>query len=299
MDQPTRNTVKVIARHRAECPVKDQGMVGDLEKFPKLSRCKCPKSLLVYEADRQKQYAVSAHTPSWAEAEKRAQEKRDSWDPRLARLKQFEDEKEAKQVRIEEAVALYLKDMKARLGDNGTVEMTRTLLGRVNLDTNHVEKNGHLFNWLEKLSANKRPTYIADITITHLTEWRSSWDFGDYTTAQRWGMVKIFFNFCESQGWIQDSPARKLGRIKYEKGGRTAIFSDRQYDDILAAIKADAPENVPAKTRASWQERLTAFVQLLRWSGMAPIDAVQFRRNGSTPRAFSNIAVRKPARLPR
>src|SRR5262249_47195097 len=34
---------------------------------------------------------------------------------------------------------------------------------------------------------------------------------------------------------------------------------------------------VPAKTRASWQERLGAFVELLRWSGMAPIDAVQFR----------------------
>jgi integrase len=274
MPQPTRNTVKVIARHRADCPVKSKGMMGDI---PELARCKCPKSLLVYEADRKKQYAVSAHTTSWAEAEKQAQEKRDSFDPRLARLQRLEAEKEAKAVRIEEAVALYVADMAARLGDNGTVEMARALFGHVNPETKQVEKNGHLFNWLEKIPAATRPTYIADITTAHLTQWRASWKFADYTAAQRWGMVRSFFNFCESQGWIQDSPARKLRRVEYAKGGRTAIFTDRQYQDILGAIPASDPENVPAKTRASWRERITAFVELLRWSGMAPIDAVQFR----------------------
>ena len=272
-----RNTVKVIARHRADCPVKDQGLVGDLEKFPKLARCRCPKALVIYEADRKKQRMVAAHTTSWAQAEKQAQEHRDSWDPRLARLRELEAEKETKQTRIETAVGLHLADMVARLGDGGSVELARSMFGHVDPETKEIEKNGHLFDWLEKIPVATRPVYITDITPAHLTQWRASWKFSDYTAAQRWGMVRTFFNFCEAQGWILDSPARKLRRIEYEKGGRTAIFTDKQYQEILDAIPGYEPENVPAGTRASWPQRILTFVELLRWSGMAPIDAVQFR----------------------
>jgi len=76
-------------------------------------------------------------------------------------------------------------------------------------------------------------------------------EFEDYTGAQRWGMVRSFFNFCETQGWIQDSPARKLRRIDYEKAAATAIFTDKQYAAILEAIANYEPENVPTATRAN------------------------------------------------
>ncbi len=140
-----------------------------------------------------------------------------------------------------------------------------------------VTKDGHLFHWLATIPVSKRPVHIADINPSHVTAWRASWKFNDYTRAQRWGMVKSFFNFCERQGWIQNSPARGLGRIKYPKGSRTAIFTDRQYAAILATIPNYEPENVPAATRAAWQQRIMTFVEFLRWSGMALIDAVQFR----------------------
>jgi integrase len=90
-------------------------------------------------------------------------------------------------------------------------------------------------------------------------------------------MVRSFLNFCENQGWIQDSPARKLRRIDYDRGSRTAIFTDKQYESVLRAVAGYKPENVPAATRDSWQLRITGFVELLRWSGMALIDAVQFQ----------------------
>src|SRR5206468_7373080 len=61
------------------------------------------------------------------------------------------------------------------------------------------------------------------------------------------------------------------------KGNRTAIFTDDQYAAILDAVSLYDPENVPAATRKSWQRRLTTFVELSRWSGMALTDAVQFR----------------------
>lgn len=138
-----------------------------------------------------------------------------------------------------------------------------------------------LFKWVDKYNTEKladnRVTYVGDITPAHLTEWRASWDFGsDTTSARSWSMVKGFFNFCTAQGWIADSPARKLKNISVVKGNRTAIFTEEQYQQILDAIPLYLPENVPPATRKSWQRRMTVFTELLRWSGMAPVDAVMY-----------------------
>ena len=68
-----------------------------------------------------------------------------------------------------------------------------------------------------------------------------------------------------------------MKRLNVVKGNRTAIFTDEQYQKILDSVTLYDPENVPAATRKGWQQRLMAFVELLRWSGMALIDAIQFR----------------------
>jgi len=267
-------TVNVVVRHSASCKDKNRG--GDWR------RCRCPKALLVYEGQGSgKNRRVSARTRSWEQAEKRAQELRDSWDPEKVELKRLRAEKKQCQVRLEEAVALFLADQITRLGDNGTVQNSRSLLGHINPETRTVTRAGRLFWWVEKYNAGKpdgqRITYVADITPTHLTEWRASWSLGtDTTNCNRWTRAKEFFNFCEAQGWIDDSPARKLKNISVAKGNRTAIFTEDQYTQILNAIPLYAPENVPVATRMAWQRRLTVFTELLRWSGMAPVDAVLY-----------------------
>jgi integrase len=120
-----------------------------------------------------------------------------------------------------------------------------------------------LCGWFVKLLAANRPVHISEVTPAHLIAWPSSWTLGDLTAAIRWGNAKTFFNFCEGQGWISDSPARRIRPTKTAFGGRTAIFSDGQYTAILNA--------------AHGQHRLTAFIELLRWGGTALVDAVQFR----------------------
>ena len=267
---PKARTVKVQVRHATDCK--------DRKKGVDWRRCNCPKVLRVYEgggagANRR----IATKTREWAEAERQAQRLRDSWDPVKAELARLKAEKESKQVPIAEAVALYISDMVARLGDNGTVATARSLLAHVDADSKDIKKHGHLSLFLDKLPPATRPLYVSDLSSALLTQWRASWKFSDYTAAQRWGVARSFFNFCESQGFIQDSPARKLRRIDYSKGSRTAIFTDKQYEAILKAIAAYEPENVNALTRASWKERVAAFVELLRWSGMALIDAVQLR----------------------
>jgi integrase len=267
---PEIRSVKVQVRHSASCKDKSRG--SDWR------RCHCRKILRVYEGGgRGANKRIATKTRSWEEAERQAQELRDSWDPLKAELKRLKAQKEANQVTIEEAVGLYLADMIARLGEKGTVGMARSLFGHIDPKTKSVDKPGHLFLWLDRIPTDKRPQYIADLNPPLLTHWRASWKFADYTAAQRWGMVKSFFNFCERQGWIQDSPARKLRQIDYASGSRTAIFTDDQYDAILAAVTDYEPENISVITKAVWKERLTAFLELLRWSGMALIDAVQYR----------------------
>ncbi len=264
-------TVKVIVRHSSTCKDKNRGS--------EWRKCRCRKAILIYDgggsgANRR----ISAKTRSWELAEKTAQEYRDAYDPDKLELKLLRAEKERKQVRIEDAVALYLEDMVSRLGDNGTVAMARSMFGDVDPETKAIKSNGRLFDWLDTLPTYQRPTYISEITPAHIAGWRASWKFGsDLTAANRWSMVKGFFNFCEAQDWIDDSPARKLKRIVAEKGSRTAIFTDAQYTKILDAVPLYDPENVPAATRKAWQRRLTTFIELLRWSGMALVDAVQFR----------------------
>lgn len=266
-------TAKVIVRHSGKCSDRARGLDWH--------RCNCRKSILVYDGKTRNKdgkltnRTISAKTRSWSRAESFCQSWLDQFDPEKQELKRLRAEKERKETRIEEAVATFVADKIARLGDNGTVGMIRSLLGHVNPETKQVERGGHFFYWLDRQVP--RPAFLSELTPAHLTAWRASWKFDDYTAAQRWGMVTDFFSFCERQGWVQDSPARKLQKLEYERGNRTAIFSDAQYEAVLSAVERYEPENVPDATRKGWKQRLTTFLELLRWSGMALIDAVQFR----------------------
>jgi integrase len=234
-------TVQVTVRHSVDCK--------DREKGPNWPRCNCRKTLCIYQNGKQKR--ISAQTRSWKEAEHEAQRYRDKFDPKAQELERLRTAEEQKHLPIEKSIAAYLTDMIHRLGDNGTVSAARNLLEH------------SLLEWLAKLTPAERPNYISEITPIHLMAWRASWKLADLTAAIRWVNVKTFFNFCEAQRWIPDSPARRIRAPKVARGGRTAIFTDAQYAAIIDA--------------ASGQQRLTTFIELLRWSGMALADAVQFR----------------------
>lgn len=259
-------TVTVIVRHSIDCKDKKRG--------PDWRKCDCRKSLVVYHDGRTSR--ISAKTRSWERAENFAREYRDQFDPEKQELRRLRAEESAKQVPLADAVHAYYADMIARLGDNGTVAMARSLFGHIDADTKAVDKNGHFFDWLDR--QNPRPLYISEITPAHISSWRAGWRFGDLTASQRWSMVKGFFAFCEAQGWIDDSPTRKLKPPKVARGNRTAIFTDKQYDSILkAAARFEPSENVPLQTKRAWRERLHAFVELMRWTGMDLVDTVQWR----------------------
>lgn len=199
----------MIVRHSADC--KDKAKGGDWRK------CDCPKALLIYEGEGTgKNRRVSAKTRSWAKAEKAAQEILDSWDPEKVELKQLRAKKEREQVRIEDAIALYIQDQIRNLGDNGTVAMIRSLLGHVN-EKGTVVSNGRLFDWLDTLLPGERPTYIAEFSPAHITAWRIVGLRQRSHSRESLAHGQKLFQFCEAQGWVADNPARKLKRLKVKK----------------------------------------------------------------------------------
>src|SRR5260370_39442316 len=143
----TRRTVNAVVRHSADCK--------DASKGPEWRRCRCPKSLRIYEDGRERR--ISAKTRSWEQADRFAQEYLDSFDADKQELKRLRTAKERQQVKIEEALALYLAGMAARLADNGKVAMARSLFGNGDPETKAGLRNGHLLHWLVSLPTPQRP----------------------------------------------------------------------------------------------------------------------------------------------
>jgi len=74
--------------------------IVDRGKGSNWRHCDCWKSLLVYDGEPRK------NNRAWEEAQKRAQDLRDSWDPLKVELNRLRAEEERKQVRIEAASGL-------------------------------------------------------------------------------------------------------------------------------------------------------------------------------------------------
>jgi len=65
------------------------------------------------------------------------------------------DAQRGKTVSVEHAVFAYLQDQIARLGDNGTVSRTRTLLGDVD-ENDLIKRPGKFFAWLDGQMPRRR-----------------------------------------------------------------------------------------------------------------------------------------------
>jgi len=268
-------TATVFVRHGDSCP--------DSARGPQHRKCNCRKYVLRYDSATQQQKKVSAKTRSWEKAEAAAREWVDDKDPAKQEMKRLQaalEKKEGAAVTIETAVAKYLADMIYRLGDNGTVGRARTLLGNVAADGT-IKRNGKLFDWLDRQAP--RPVFISDITPTHLMDWRNGWNYGDGTAFQAWCDTKTFFKFCRKQGWIPVNPGDGIRHPKRAAGNRTATFSDKQYDAIVAA--------------ATGNQRVHTFLALLRWSGMAIVDAVQFDKKSVDDAGVLRYKRQKTAKL--
>jgi integrase len=291
-------TYKVISRHSAQCPHKDEGR--------EYIKCGCRKHISVYdpriEDPKKRQDTIKTKTRSWADAELIAQAYRDKLNPDKqraaeaeARLQAIQAEKQSQTATIEKAVAKFLvfkKNNPSRRSSrrsgptaDSTMETYRILLGDVDPTSLKVKRTGQLLNWLE--TQTPRPLLISDLTQDKVDDFRATWKFGsDLTTANTWTRLKTFFDYCKNAKWIKEHPFDGRTRPTVQEGGRTTAFTDSQYKtilDTLADQEAKTKQSGTPKTQFETEKkladikRLLTLVELMRWGGLALHDAVNFK----------------------
>jgi hypothetical protein len=282
-------TYRVISRHKADCPYKDKGQ--------NYVKCECKKHIAVYDPritnpiERQK--TIPARTRDWEVAERIAVAYRDQHDPDKARataaeaqLKAMQMKTESLNVTIEKAVSMFLAAKRKEGISPNRIERYIPLLGNVDPQTLTFQANrrgnkGRLSAWLDTL--NPRPVYISDLTPVLIEEFRNSFDFGsDLTDFGTFGDLKRFLQYCVDRGWSSLIISRRqmagINAPRVKAGSRTTAFSDEQYDNIIAAIKNKYPDHDP-KDAYRDAHRLRAFIELMRYGGLALGDAVFFNLN--------------------
>jgi integrase len=277
-------TYTVICRHNPKkCPV------GKRKGWNWLD-CNCRKHIQVYDPRipdaKKRQSLIATKTRSAQDAEILAQAYRDQHNPDKvraaeaeAKIRAFEATETAQTTTIEKAVAAFLvwksenpsRAKGAKLSGKAaamTMKGWRTLLGDV--QNGVVKTKGRLFAWLEK--QNPRPVLISDLTSVLMDEFRADWGLGSLTANKAYTNLNAFFNYCRDRGkWIKENPLDGSKPPTYEDGNRTAAFSDKQYESILNTLAK--------RDQTDANRRLLTLVELLRWSGMAIIDAVNFHRS--------------------
>jgi integrase len=106
--------------------------------------------------------------------------------------------------------------------------------------------------------------YLSSLTLDALTTYRGTWIGGGLSKTKQQERLRAFFGWCVKRDWITKNPAEHLSAFNVDHTP-TMPFTAEEMITILAACG-----RYPARNRT----KMTALVQLLRWSGLRIGDAV-------------------------
>jgi integrase/recombinase XerD len=239
--------VSVWTRHSSGC---------DHREDINYRRCGCPKHLHWHHGGRQ--FRKSARTRSWEHAWRKAQAV--ELEYRQRELGEKPQKHEA--VTVERAVELYLADKCSQRLQEVTLKKLETIFRK------------RLLAW-----CNQQGIYfLFDLDLSHLREWRSTWQDGPLASKKKQERVRGFFYFCHSSGWIQDNPATGLSRIKVDQRP-TDYFTRKEFARIIDSTYLYDSKSVDKKEMLHNSTRLRTMTWLLRYSGLAIRDAITLERS--------------------
>jgi integrase/recombinase XerD len=234
--------VTIFVRHSADCKY-----AGD--EFCK--RCDCSKHLRW--THERKQVRISAHTRSWAEAERKKREIEDQLTGRVPETKPRETQRGTRQ-----AVETYLT---AKTSENLTKATIRKLRFQLGQFVDFVEKRSKFFP--------------AEITSQDVIDFRASWTtWGDLTRIKAQQNLRGFIRFaCKGN---RDELLDALGAIKQTREGRERRkpkpLTEAELEKLLAQVPItfeDEPSKIPL---------VTAFIKGAVGTGLACVDMVHLER---------------------
>jgi hypothetical protein len=224
-NKPSTTTITVITRHGTykgvECPQTD----------PAYKRCKCRKSLYIYEGG--KVTYRSAKTRSWEQAEKVAQAERDKRDPVKVRLQEI-NAAEAKRKALLKSSSITITD---------AVDRWLLSLSKESKKTDVVRKRA---GWRIKAWAEDQGIEtVREITPDALDLWHGKWvkdaemrynRLGQTSSAHFQSRLKSFFVWCLATRQITFDPSALLKPIALSKT-RTQPLTPAQFDELLTKIE--------------------------------------------------------------
>jgi integrase len=234
--------IAIFVRHSEECKHADDELYR---------RCNCRKHLRW--THNGVQYRKTAGTRSWADAE---QAKRDLEDQLAGRTSAPSAENNAQT--IAGAVSLFIADKNVQ-------GLTPDLIKKYTL-------------WLGRLRTyceGRGVFVVKGITRELVTGFCEDWPKlypSTYTRAKLRERYKSFLRYCYEAQWLERVPA--WPKIKIEEPP-TMPLSAEEYMRLLEVI----PGVVRRRNPAVWEARVRALFQLMRWSGLAIMDALTLRRN--------------------
>lgn len=280
-NNPATTTVTVFTRHNDDCP-------KAADRFWK--RCKCRKSLYIYEAG--KVTNISARTRSWEQAEKVAQAERDKRDPVRVRLQEIEAEEARKRaevtansITVPDAVDRWLKSLPKE--SNKTEVVRARAAWRIKA-------------WAEDQGIET----VREITPDVLDFWRGKWAknaekrynrLGQTSSAHFQSRLKAFFIWSLGIGQIDRNPAVLLKPIPLSKE-RTQPLSKTQFDELLTKIEPFTAGTVNQEYKGYAQE-LRALFLLQRWAGLRILDCLLLPRTGLVGNRISLVTKKNGAKI--
>lgn len=158
-------------------------------------------------------------------------------------------------VSVKEAVQRFLADAEARKLKEPTLRKYKQIMGEF------------------KVSFDGRA--LRSLSVDDLRVLRESWKLSSSSARKRIELLRGFFSFCVSSGWIALNPAKGLKSPRIEHIP-TQPFAENEWGNVLTAIQVlrDIHPQIPSSTQRS----LKAIILLLRYSGLRISDAVSLKR---------------------
>ena len=232
--RPPSWLITIFVRHSADCKY-----TGD--EFCK--RCNCRKHLRWTQNG--KQYRRKAGTRSWEEAE---QEKRRLEDQLAGRIPTTPQQNAGQP--IDAAVRLFLQD-------KTTQGLSSGVLGKYTRELERLQK------FCESAGALVVQAITKELLSDHCATWTELYP-STATRAKVRERCRSFLRYCYEAHWLTRIPV--LPKIKVDEPP-TMPLAAAEYDRLLKAI----PKTFADKER---QDKVRALIQLMRWSGLAIVDAL-------------------------
>ena len=118
---------------------------------------------------------------------------------------------------------------------------------------------------------------LRDLDLEEVTKFRNSLDNRGTVRNRKVSRLRSFFNFCRMRRWIDENPAEFI-KPSQEQEPQAEYLQPKEYRRLLDACyvshKWERGHDFEHRP-----DRMRAFLLFARWTGLAMIDVVRFRRD--------------------